>query len=138
MTWRTHCGTRAGLRGGRASNQLSDARPNPIGSTNIVVTSFRIIFTRIAVGAVAAFAVLCVGDSLSVRTRAVHPKPADPFESLKSLRILAIPEKNGKTEYEVDALNPEQTATCVHSVFPHYGYSPCWYVKPKINQPIPM
>ncbi len=51
---------------------------------------------------------------------------------------LAIPEKNGKTEYQVDAQNPEQIVTCVHSLFPHYGYSPCWYVKPRINQPIPM
>jgi len=68
----------------------------------------------------------------------LHPKSADPFESLKTLRVLAIPEKNGKTEYEVDARNPEQTVTCVHSLFPHFSYSPCWYVKPRINQPIPM
>jgi hypothetical protein len=68
----------------------------------------------------------------------MHPKPDDPFESIKSLRVLAIPEKNGKTEYEVDAQNPEQTVTCVHSLFPHSGFSPCWYVKPRINQPIPM
>ncbi len=61
-----------------------------------------------------------------------------PSESLKTLCVLAIPEKNGKTEYEVDAQNPEQTITCVHSFFPHSGYSPCWYVKPRINQPIPM
>jgi hypothetical protein len=38
----------------------------------------------------------------------------------------------------VDAQNPEQTITCVHSLFPHSVYSPCWYVKPRINQPIPM
>jgi hypothetical protein len=78
------------------------------------------------------------GDYLSVRVRMVHPKPADPFESLKALRVLAIPEKNGRTEYEMDALNPEQIVTCVHSLFLHNGYSPCWYVKPRINQPIPM
>ena len=77
-------------------------------------------------------------DYLYVRIRMLHPKPADPFESLKALRVLAIPEKNGKTEYEIDARNPEQTVTCVHSIFPQYGYSPCWYVKPRINQPIPM
>ena len=98
----------------------------------------RILFKRILIGAVAALAVLYVGDYLSVRIRAVHPKPADPFESLNGLRILAIPEKNGKTEYELDAQNPEQTVCCVHSLFPHYGCSPCWYVKPKINKPIPM
>jgi hypothetical protein len=68
----------------------------------------------------------------------IHPKPADPLESLKSLRVLAIPEKGGKTSYEIDQQNPEQTVTCVHSLFPHAGSSPCWYVKPRVNQPIPM
>ncbi len=111
---------------------------NPIGSTKIDVILPRILFKRIMLGVAAAFVALYISDSLSVRIRAIHPKPADPFESLKSLRVLAIPEKNGKTEYEVDALNPEQTVTCVHSLFPHFRYSPCWYVKPRINQPIPM
>src|SRR5712691_313751 len=110
---------------------------NPIGSTKLDVIRPRILFKRILIGAVVASAVLYIGDYLSVRIRAMHPKPADPFESLKSLRVLAIPEKNGKTEYEVDAQNPEQTFTCVHSLFPHNGYSPCWYVKPRINQPLP-
>jgi hypothetical protein len=111
---------------------------HPIGSTKLDVISPRVLFKRSMIGAVAALAVLYTGDYLSVCVRAMHPKPADPFESLKSLRVLAIPEKNGKTEYEVDAQNPEQTVTCVHSLFPHYGYSPCWYVKPRVNQPIPM
>jgi hypothetical protein len=98
----------------------------------------RILFKRILVSGLVAFAVLYLADYQSVRARSMHPKPADPFESMKTLRVLAIPEKNGKTEYEVDAQNPEQTVTCVHSLFPHNGYSPCWYVKPRINQPIPM
>ncbi len=93
---------------------------------------------RALISFVLILGLLYVSDYLSVRIRAMHPKPADPFESFKTLRVLAIPEKNGKTEYEVDAQNPEQTVTCVHSLFPHYGYSPCWYVKPRINQPIPM
>jgi hypothetical protein len=98
----------------------------------------RILLKRILAAAVAALAVLYGGDYLSVRIRMLHLKPADPFESLPAMRVLAIPEKNGKMEYEVDARNPEQVVTCVHSLFPHYGYSPCWYVKPRINQPIPM
>ena len=111
---------------------------NPIGSAKIDVIPLRLLFKRILIGAVVASAVLYMSDYLSVRIRAMHPKRADPFESLKSLRVLAIPEKNGKTEYEVDAQSPEQTVTCVHSLFPHNGYSPCWYVKPRINQPLPM
>ncbi len=138
MTWKTNYGTRAGLRGGRASNQVSDASANPIVSTTIVLTSATILAKRVLIGLIVALGLLYGSDYLYVRVRMLHPKPADPFESMKSLRVLAIPEKNGKTEYEVDALNPEQAVTCVHSLFPHFGYSPCWYVKPRINQPIPM
>ena len=102
------------------------------------VISPRILAKRILIGITAVAALTYVGDYIFLRVRMLHPKSADPFESLKGLRVLAIPEKNGKTEYEVDAQNPEQTVTCVHSLFPHSGYSPCWYVKPRINQPIPM
>ncbi len=98
----------------------------------------RVLAKRLLIATLAALALVYCGDYLFLRVRMLHPKPADPFESLKALRVLAIPEKNGKTEYEVDAQNPEHTVTCVHSLFPHYGFSPCWYVKPKINQPIPM
>jgi hypothetical protein len=111
---------------------------NPIGSTKLALTSASIFAKRVPIGVVIALGLLYAGDYAYVRFRMLHPKPADPFESIKTLRVLAIPEKNGKTEYEVDALNPEQTVICVHSLFPHSGYSPCWYVKPRINQPIPM
>lgn len=36
----------------------------------------------------------------------------------------AIGEKSGKTEYD---FQPPQQETCVNSLFPHAGYSPCWY-----------
>ena len=98
----------------------------------------RILAKRIAISLLAVLALVYCGDFLYLRVRMLHPKPADPFETQTILRVLAIPEKNGKTEFEVDSQNPEQTVTCVHSLFPHSGFSPCWFVKPKINQPIPM
>jgi hypothetical protein len=36
----------------------------------------------------------------------------------------AIGEKSGKTEYD---FQPPQQETCVNSLFPHAGDSPCWY-----------
>jgi hypothetical protein len=102
------------------------------------MNSFRVILKRLILCAVGCLAIVYLSDYLYFRFRILHPKPADPLESLTALRVLAIPEKNGKMEYEVDAQNPQQTVTCVHSLFPHYGYSPCWYIKPRINQPIPM
>src|SRR5207253_8383130 len=54
------------------------------------------------------------GDYVWFRVRLIHPKPADPLESFTVPRILAIPENSGKTGYEIDQQNPEQTFTCVH------------------------
>jgi len=48
-------------------------------------------------------------------------------------KYYAVPQKNGKTEFEPG--EPE-TQTCVNTIFPHLGYSPCWYVKRHRNQQI--
>ena len=111
---------------------------NPIGSTKFLLSPASILAKRVLYGLLVVLGLFYGGDYLYVRFRAIHPKPADPFETIKAPRVLAIPKKNGKTSYELDILNPQQTVTCVHSLFPHYGHSPCWYVKPRINQPIPM
>ena len=110
----------------------------PSAPPNFILSPASILAKRLLLSVLLVLGLLYGCDYLSVRIRALHQKPADPFETLKSLRVLAIPEKNGKTSYEVDAQNPEQAVTCVHSLFPHSGFSPCWYVKPRINQPIPM
>jgi hypothetical protein len=94
--------------------------------------------TRTAQAVIVVVLLAYIGDSLRFRVRMIHPKPADPLESFTGPRLLAIPEKGNKTSYEIDQQNPEQTVTCAHSWFPHAGYRPCWYVKPRLNQPIPM
>jgi hypothetical protein len=96
------------------------------------------IVKRILIAAVLAAALLYLGDALSVRIRRIHPHPNDPFESLTAPRILAIPENNGKVSYERDIQQPDQTVTCVHSLFPHSGFFPCWYIKKKLQQPVSM
>jgi hypothetical protein len=96
------------------------------------------LLKRILLGLLAALALAYVADSLWFRVRLIHPKPADPLESFTGPRVLAIPEKGGKTSYEIDQQNPVQTTTCAHSLFPHAGVSPCWYVKPRLSQPIQM
>jgi hypothetical protein len=53
-------------------------------------------------------------------------------------RLLAIPLKDGKTEYEFDTQQPEVDAPCVHALFPHLGDSPCWYLQRNSQKPIPM
>jgi hypothetical protein len=85
-----------------------------------------------------AVALIYVGDSAFVRVRLMHAKPGNPFETVTALRILAIDEKGNKTEYSVDPVQSQQTAECVHALFPHNGDPPCWYLKRKFAQPIPM
>jgi hypothetical protein len=53
-------------------------------------------------------------------------------------RLYAIPLKNGATEYELDARQPKETVKCVRALFPHLGYSPCWYLRQNSQKPIPM
>jgi hypothetical protein len=50
----------------------------------------------------------------------------DPFATVAVQPYYAIHQKNGKVEYDFAA--PENQ-TCILSLFPHFGYSPCWYLK---------
>jgi hypothetical protein len=77
-------------------------------------------------------------DFVYFRIRMFHPQPTNPLETFTAPRLYAIGVKGGKVDYELDEQNPEQTWTCAHSLFPQAGYSPCWYIKSKSRQPIPM
>jgi hypothetical protein len=91
-----------------------------------------------SLAAVVVVIAIYAGDFVSLRVRARRATATDPFETLNAPRILAISEKGGKTEFVLDSQNPEQKITCVHSLFPHDGYSTCWQVKRTLHQPIPM
>jgi hypothetical protein len=77
---------------------------------------------RILVGLIVAVCVVYVGDDLSARFRI--PGNRDPFGTLTVKRYYAISEKNNRIQ--LLPADPE-TVTCVYSLFPHFGYSPCWY-----------
>jgi hypothetical protein len=93
---------------------------------------------RLFVGMVVVVVLAFVADYVYVRIRMIRPQPSDPFEKLTRNRLLAIPQKSGKLDYEPDQVQPTDTLTCVHSLFPHYGDQPCWYLKPHISDPIPV
>jgi hypothetical protein len=85
-----------------------------------------------------AFALVYVSDWLIFQIRNHHPTATMPYESLTRSRILAIPQKSGKTDFQIDAERPTETLSCVHALFPHSGFPPCWRLKPHLNDPIPM
>jgi hypothetical protein len=95
--------------------------------------SIRILYALILVVAVAYGY-----DFASVRRRMSAQKPGDPFDVVTYPHLLAIPQKGNKVDYELDAQSPMETESCVHSLFPHYGYTPCWYILRKSKSPTQM
>ena len=77
-------------------------------------------------------------DYASVRRRMSAKNPGDPFDVVTYPHLLAIPQKGNKVEYALDAQSPMESDPCVHSLFPHYGYTPCWYVQRRAKTPTQM
>jgi hypothetical protein len=102
------------------------------------VKSLGTIAKRALASAALLLGLVYAGDYLLVRYRIVHPAAGTAFGSVVMERLYAIPQKNGATEYEFDARQPEVNTPCVHSLFPHLGLSPCWYLKRNSQKPIPM
>lgn len=101
-------------------------------------TRLRLFAKRLLIFVACGLVIAYVRDFVYFRIRMIHPQSSNPVESFTAPRLYAIGVKGGKVDYELDQQNPEQTWTCAHSWFPQAGYSPCWYVKPKSRQPIPM
>jgi hypothetical protein len=80
------------------------------------------IARRMVLGVIVAVCLVYVGDDLSARFRI--PGNRNPLGTVQVDRYYAIPEKNNRVQFL--PADPE-TVTCVHSLFPHFGYSPCWY-----------
>ncbi len=68
-------------------------------------------------------AALYVGDYVVARYRLSRGYGVD---SVNIGHLYAIRQKSGKTEYEDLGTQPQ---TCVRSLFPHFGYAPCWYLR---------
>jgi len=54
-----------------------------------------------------------------------------PFGSVTVEHYDAVPRKDGKSEFIFD---PPVQQTCVHSLFPHAGDPPCWYLSRHAEQ----
>ena len=83
----------------------------------------KVILLRISAAVLLLTLLIYAGDYLSIRYKI--PKGRDLFSTVTIQPYYAIHEKNGRTEF--DFAQPE-TQVCIHSLFPHFGYSPCWYV----------
>ncbi|MGH7779471.1 MAG: hypothetical protein ACREQR_06565 [Candidatus Binataceae bacterium] len=79
---------------------------------------------RVLMGLLIVIGALYLVDDLSLRFK-IPPSRAG-FGSVRVNKLLAVPLKNGKTEF---IMNGSENQACVNSPFPHLGYAPCWYVE---------
>jgi hypothetical protein len=93
---------------------------------------------RIVLGIIALFVVLYLVDFAWYELRVLMPKLGANTGSVHRIRLLAISSKGNKVDYEIDAVHPEEDVPCSHSIFPHGGNRPCWYMVRHANDPIPM
>jgi hypothetical protein len=87
---------------------------------------------RTALSLVALAAVVYLGDDLSLRLQ-IPKRPQ--FGTVHIQPYLAVPRKDGRIEYMLD--DPVDQP-CVHSLLPHLGASPCWYLERQKNKRINM
>jgi hypothetical protein len=83
------------------------------------------IVKRTLIGALVAVALVYAGDTLSVWYRMSKKVAGDPLMTMTTQGMIEIPHKDGRAEI---VLGDPVTQTCVRAIFPHDGYSPCWYV----------
>lgn len=87
---------------------------------------------RTAFSLLALAAVLYAGDYLSLRLQ-IPSRPQ--FGTVHIQPYLAVPRKDGRIEYMLD--DPVDQP-CVHSLFPHFGDTPCWYLQRQKNKRVNM
>lgn len=75
--------------------------------------------------AIAGLAVLYMCDYGVARLR--------PTGNVDVQIMWAIKQKDNRIDYE---LGDTETRPCVHSLLPHLGYAPCWYLTGHRNQTI--
>lgn len=68
-------------------------------------------------------AVLYLGDYAILRFRIATNR--QPYGTVTVTPYYAVPQKDHRIEFLADS---PQDETCVNSLFPHQGDSPCWYL----------
>jgi hypothetical protein len=90
------------------------------------------LLKRLAIAVALAVAVLYSGDYALARHRMNASQHAGEVGSVEIVSMYEIPHKDGREEIIV---GDSTVQPCIHSLFPHFGYTPCWYLKR--NQPKP-
>jgi hypothetical protein len=81
------------------------------------------VLTRLLLIVATLLVLLYLGDFISIKYRI--PSGREQFGSVEVQKLLAVSQKNHKTEYIAD---PPEMQQCVYSLFPQLGLAPCWYL----------
>jgi hypothetical protein len=81
------------------------------------------LVVKISVGLAILLVAVYAADYCLLRYRVAANRNA--FGTITVRSYYAVGEKNNKTEY---VFKSQADQTCVHSVFSHLGYTPCWYL----------
>lgn len=78
---------------------------------------------------VLALLALYAGDFISARYRI--PGNRQTLDTVQVQTLWAIKQKDGRLDYEPGDFGPQ---TCIRSLFPQLGYTPCWYLTKHRNK----
>lgn len=93
----------------------------------------RTFFLRTVGGVILATALAWICDYIVLRIRIATNHQA--FGTVTVDPLYAVPQKDHKTQYMMGDPTDQE---CVHSLFPHMGDSPCWYLSRHTDQQINM
>ena len=106
------------------------ARANPIKSIadgsgkNLKMPIVRRIAGWVLGALLIAAGIAYLADSLYIRHELVGTNSAAAFGNVRFYYATKL--KNGKFTIYQDS---PQNEVCVHALFPHYGYKPCWFAR---------
>jgi hypothetical protein len=96
------------------------------------------LILRITAALTMLFFIAYAFDLTWYHMRLAVPRLGTANSSVHRVRLLAIPDKGNKTEYQIDAVTPEEDLPCARTIFPHAQRNPCWYVSRHAKDPIAM
>ena len=108
--------------------------PNPADNSS---PGARLVL-RVVASLTLLFFITYAVDVTWYHARLAVPRLGSANSSVHRIRLLAIPGKANKTEYELDAVTPEEDVPCARTLFPHANHNPCWYVSRHAKDPIAM
>ena len=82
------------------------------------------LLLKVLVALASASILTYAGDYVVLRYRVA--RNLSPYDGVTVNAYNAVPQKTGNMEYDSQS---SQRETCVNALFPHMGYTPCWYLR---------